>query len=135
GGGLRRADPLPPAAAQYPGGGVPPGRGGGGCRVAACGLAPRAKPQAAPQAGAIMPIFDQGYQHWQGPLSGHGWRWLAIARHGVRVQRKNRILRLLVLLAWLPAVALIVAVALWGLVEQQSETVLGLVRNLLPADV
>ena len=42
-----------------------------------------------------MPIFDQGYQHWQGPLSGHGWRWLAIARHGVRVQLKNRLLRFL----------------------------------------
>ena len=21
-----------------------------------------------------MPIFDQGYQHWRGPLSGHSWR-------------------------------------------------------------
>ena len=31
-----------------------------------------------------MPIFDQGYQHWNGELSGHGWRWYAIARHGVR---------------------------------------------------
>ena len=32
-----------------------------------------------------MPIFDQGYQHWSGTLSGHAWRWLAITRHGVRV--------------------------------------------------
>ena len=32
-----------------------------------------------------MPIFDQGYQHWTGHLSGHAWRWLAITRHGVRV--------------------------------------------------
>ena len=32
-----------------------------------------------------MPIIDQGYQHWSGELSGHAWRWLAIARHGVRV--------------------------------------------------
>ena len=32
-----------------------------------------------------MPIFDQGYQHWQGTLSGHAWRWLTITRHGVRV--------------------------------------------------
>ena len=32
-----------------------------------------------------MPIFDQGYQHWSGTLSGHSWRWLTITRHGVRV--------------------------------------------------
>jgi ABC-type transport system involved in multi-copper enzyme maturation permease subunit len=82
-----------------------------------------------------MPIFDQGYQQWRGPLSGHAWRWLTIARHGVRVQMKNRILRGFVLLAWLPALALVVAVALWGLVEQQSEGVLPLVRGFLPPDV
>jgi ABC-2 type transport system permease protein len=82
-----------------------------------------------------MPIFDQGYQHWRGPLSGHGWRWLAIARHGVRVQMKNRILRFVLLVAWLPALVLVAALAGWGLVEQQSEGVLGLARSMLPADV
>ena len=46
-----------------------------------------------------MPIFDQGYQHWQGKLSGHGWRWLAVARHGVRAQLKNRFVRLMLLMA------------------------------------
>ena len=48
-----------------------------------------------------MPIFDQGYQHWSGTLSGHAWRWLAITRHGVRVALTNRWLRiaLLVVLA------------------------------------
>ena len=79
-----------------------------------------------------MPIFDQGYQHWQGPLAGHAWRWLAVARHGVRVQLKGRILRLLLLVAWLPAVALVVTLALWGLMEQGSESVLGLLGRLLP---
>jgi ABC-type transport system involved in multi-copper enzyme maturation permease subunit len=82
-----------------------------------------------------MPIFDQGYQHWDGPLSGHAWRWLAITRHGIRVQMKNRILRLLLLFAWLPALALVVAVALWGLAEQGSASVLGFLRSILPADV
>src|SRR5262249_19136815 len=95
----------------------------------------RKPPAAFCQGNATMPIFDQGYQHWQGPLSGHGWRWLAIARHGVRVQLRGRILRLLMLLAWLPALALVMAVALWGLVEQQSEGVLRFVRPLLPANV
>jgi ABC-2 type transport system permease protein len=82
-----------------------------------------------------MPIFDQGYQHWKGPLSGHAWRWLAIVRHGVRVQQRNLLLRLLLLLAWLPALALVAAVAVWGLVEQQSESVLAIARLLLPADI
>jgi ABC-2 type transport system permease protein len=79
-----------------------------------------------------MPIFDQGYQHWQGPLSGHGWRWLAIARHGVRVQLKNRFLRFLLLIAWVPAAALVVAVAVWGLVEQRNENVMPFARMFLP---
>jgi ABC-2 type transport system permease protein len=79
-----------------------------------------------------MPIFDQGYQHWKGPLSSHAWRWLAVARHGVRAQLKSRIVRLLLLAAWLPAIALIVVLALWGLLEQRVESVLGLLGRLLP---
>jgi ABC-2 type transport system permease protein len=79
-----------------------------------------------------MPIFDQGYQHWQGPLAGHAWRWLAIARHCVRVQLNGRILRLLLLLAWLPALALVVTLALWGMMEQGSTSVLGMLGRLLP---
>jgi hypothetical protein len=82
-----------------------------------------------------MPIFDQGYQHWQGPLAGHGWRWLAIVRHGVRVQLKNRILLFLVLLAWIPALLLVAAVAVWGLVEQKNQTALDLVGSVFPAEI
>jgi ABC-type transport system involved in multi-copper enzyme maturation permease subunit len=82
-----------------------------------------------------MPIFDQGYQHWQGPLSGHAWRWWAIARNGTRVQTQNRLTRFLLLVSWLPAIALVVAVALWGLVEQKSKTMLDLAGKLLPAAV
>lgn len=81
-----------------------------------------------------MPIFDQGYQHWQGPLSGRLRRWLTIARHGVRVQRNNRILRLLLLCAWIPALGLIAAMVLWGLVERQSEGALAALR-WLPSDL
>jgi ABC-type transport system involved in multi-copper enzyme maturation permease subunit len=82
-----------------------------------------------------MPIFDQGYQHWKGPLSGHAWRWLAVAHHGVRAQLRGRILRLMLLLAWLPALALVVTLAVWGLLEQQAESVLSILRRLLPPDV
>src|SRR5256885_1206790 len=82
-----------------------------------------------------MPIFDQGYQHWRGALSGHAWRWLAIARHGARVQMKNRFLRILLLLAWLPALALIAFMVVWGFVEQGSEIFLGLVSAILPREL
>ena len=44
-----------------------------------------------------MPIFDQGYQHWHGRLSGQAGRWLAITRNGVLVQLKNRWVRWIVI--------------------------------------
>jgi ABC-2 type transport system permease protein len=65
-----------------------------------------------------MPIFDQGYQHWQGTLSGHGWRWLTITRRGVRAQLKNKFLRVVLLFAWVPAIALGGVLIIWGLMEQ-----------------
>ena len=75
-----------------------------------------------------MPIFDQGYQHWSGSLSGYAWRWLTITRHGIRVGMKNPFLRILVIAAWLPAVGLAFMLSLWGLLEQKSP----LVTSLLP---
>jgi ABC-2 type transport system permease protein len=67
-----------------------------------------------------MPIFDQGYQHWQGKLSGQAGRWLAITRHGVRVQLKNRGVRWIIITACVPALAMACIVCLWGLFEQGS---------------
>jgi ABC-2 type transport system permease protein len=75
-----------------------------------------------------MPIFDQGYQHFSGRLSGHAWRWLTITRHGVRIGMKNIFLRLVVITSWLPAVGLAVMLCLWGLLEQKSS----LIQPLLP---
>jgi ABC-2 type transport system permease protein len=71
-----------------------------------------------------MPVFDQGYQHWSGELSGHMWRWLAITRHGLRIAMTGRLLRLVLLLAWLPAIALVFVLCLWGLLERSSDLVL-----------
>jgi ABC-type transport system involved in multi-copper enzyme maturation permease subunit len=82
-----------------------------------------------------MPIFDQGYQHWRGPLSGRMWRWWTIAKQGVRVQMLSRNVRVLMILSWVPALALVTFMALWGLVEKKSEGILAFVRNILPADV
>ncbi len=68
-----------------------------------------------------MPIFDQGYQHWQGTLSGHAWRGLVIARHGMRVGRQNRFVRMLILMSWVPALMLAVTLCVWGLLERSSD--------------
>jgi len=68
-----------------------------------------------------MPIFDQGYQHWQGTLSSHTWRWLTVTRHGVRVMMKNRWARIIMLFAWVPAAGLVAALAAWGLAEQNAD--------------
>ncbi len=82
-----------------------------------------------------MPIFDQGYQHWKGELSGHGWRWLAVTRHGVRALLKSWIVRIMLLVAWLPAIALVTMLTLWGLLEQQAESVIAFLQRLLPPEV
>lgn len=70
-----------------------------------------------------MPIFDQGYQHWNGKLSGHAWRWLAITRHGVRIGLKGKILRIVLFLSMGPALALAGVLCLWGLLENKSKMV------------
>lgn len=82
-----------------------------------------------------MPIFDQGYQHWKGELSGHGWRWMAVTRHGVRSLLRSWIVRIMLLIAWLPAIALVTLLTLWGLLEQQAESVIAFLQRLLPPEV
>ncbi len=67
-----------------------------------------------------MPIFDQGYQHWNGRLSGHAWRWVAVTRQGVRQQLQRRRTKWLVSAAIVPALMLATVLVFWGLLEQQS---------------
>jgi ABC-2 type transport system permease protein len=78
-----------------------------------------------------VPIFDQGYQHWSGQLSGHAWRWLAITRHGVRIGMKSRILRIVTMVSWLPALLLAGALCLWGLLEHKSSMVDSIVQYMM----
>jgi ABC-2 type transport system permease protein len=86
-----------------------------------------------------MPIFDQGYQHWSGTLSGHAWRWLTITRHGVRAGMKNFLLRIFILFTWVPAVVLAGMLCFWGLVEQKSSLLqsgfLGAILSLFPPEM
>jgi ABC-2 type transport system permease protein len=77
-----------------------------------------------------MPIFDQGYQHWKGQLSGHAWRWLAITRHGVRIGMQGRVFRMVLLVSLFPAVGLATAMCLWGLIERKSDLVTTIVQFL-----
>ncbi len=77
-----------------------------------------------------MPIFDQGYQHWEGTLSGHAWRWLAVTRQGVRVQLRKRGTKWTVASAFTPALALAAILIVWGLLEQGS-SLLDPIRPLL----
>ncbi len=70
-----------------------------------------------------MPIFDQGYQHWSGQLSGLPWRWLAITRRGVRTALQGRAVRWALFVAWVPALVLVFVLCVWGLVERQSALV------------
>jgi ABC-2 type transport system permease protein len=70
-----------------------------------------------------MPIFDQGYQHWSGQLSGHTWRWLAVTRHGVRVTLSNPWNRIVLRISLLPAIVLACVLCLWSLLERQSDLI------------
>jgi ABC-2 type transport system permease protein len=82
-----------------------------------------------------MPIFDQGYQHWNGTLGAQGWRWLAITRHGVRVGMKSLIMRIYLLLALAPALVLVFMLCVWGLIERKAESVsslMGIMSFLQP---
>ncbi len=67
-----------------------------------------------------MPIFDQGYQHWDGRLSGQSTRWIAIAARGISVAMDNRWTRLTVLSALGPPLLLALFLVFWGLFEQKS---------------
>jgi len=60
-----------------------------------------------------MPIHDLGYRAWQGTLVPELGRFLAIAVTGVRLAWRNRWLRRIVCMAWLPAVYLSVVVLLY----------------------
>jgi ABC-2 type transport system permease protein len=49
-----------------------------------------------------MPLHDLGYRAWQGRLEPQRRRWWVIAQTGSRLAWKNRWLRRLILIAWVP---------------------------------
>lgn len=60
-----------------------------------------------------MPIHDLGYRAWQGRLMPEVTRFWVIAQTGIALAWKNRWLRRLLLLAWVPALYLGVALFLF----------------------
>lgn len=65
-----------------------------------------------------MPIFDQGYQHWNGQLSSQLWRWWAVTRNGVRMQFRSKLTRFFLVACFGPALGLATFMILWSLFEQ-----------------
>ncbi len=82
-----------------------------------------------------MPIFDQGYQHWDGVTGGRLRRQFAIVRQGLRVQAKNKFVRRVMLAAWSPALVLVTSLVMWGLFEQGIESVVPFMQGFLPKGV
>jgi ABC-type transport system involved in multi-copper enzyme maturation permease subunit len=48
---------------------------------------------------------------------------------------QNRLVRVLLLFAWLPALALVALLAFWGLLEQQAESAIAFLSRLFPPEV
>ena len=85
-----------------------------------------------------MPIFDQGYRHWQGHLSGRSWRWWTITRRGALLQLKNRWVIMAILAAWAPAISLAALLFVWALFEQRSTFLgpfLAMISRALPGEI
>lgn len=82
-----------------------------------------------------MPIFDQGYQHWNGKLSSQLWRWLAITRHGIQMQLRSKLTRYVTIACFGPALALAAFMILWSLFEQGNEYIKPLIAIVLPKEL
>lgn len=52
-----------------------------------------------------MPVYDQGYRHWEGHLSGHALRWLTITVSGIRNLLRNKWMVVLCGISMLPFIA------------------------------
>lgn len=60
-----------------------------------------------------MPIYDQSYKRWEGTFKSHAFRWWVIARGGIKVAFKKKVVKRVFVLALLPFV--VFAVYVYGL--------------------
>ncbi len=82
-----------------------------------------------------MPIFEQGYQHWNGKLASQAWRWWAITRHGVLMQFRSKLTRAVLVLCVGPAFAFAAFMILWSLFEQGNAYIKPLMGFILPKEL
>lgn len=82
-----------------------------------------------------MPIFDQGYQHWNGKLTSQMWRWWAITRNGIQMQLRNKLTRIVTIACFGPALALAAFMILWSLFEQGNSYIKPLFAFFLPKEL
>ena len=82
-----------------------------------------------------MPIFDQGYQHWNGHLASQFWRWWAVTRHGIRMQFRSKLTRFSIATFLAPALALVTFMILWSLFEQGNTYIKPLIQRMLPKEL
>jgi ABC-2 type transport system permease protein len=82
-----------------------------------------------------MPVFEQGYQHWNGKLSSQLWRWWAITRHGVLMQFRSKLTRGLLVMCVGPAFGIAAFMILWSLFEQGNTYIKPLMGMILPKEL
>ncbi len=82
-----------------------------------------------------MPIFEQGYQHWNGKLASQAWRWWAITRHGVLMQFRSKLTRAVLAICVGPAFAIAGFMILWSLFEQGNTYIKPLMGMFLPKEL
>ncbi|HMO35873.1 MAG TPA: hypothetical protein PKA06_07520, partial [Gemmatales bacterium] len=82
-----------------------------------------------------MPIFEQGYQHWNGKLHGQAWRWWAISWHGVRMQLRSTLTRTVLALCIGPAFGIAAFMILWSLFEQGNAYIKPIMGFFLPKEL
>lgn len=66
-----------------------------------------------------MPVVASGYRRWEGVRRGRAWRWLVLARAGVRLTGRSRWLFRFILMAWLPLLYYGVAFFVVGQLTEQ----------------
>jgi len=69
-----------------------------------------------------MPIHDLGYRAWEGRLRPEVTRWWVIAETGVRLAFRSRVLRRMILVAWLPAIYMGTAFFMWEQAAAHPDT-------------
>lgn len=77
-----------------------------------------------------MPIFDQGYQHWEGELRPHWMGSWPIAVNGLKAQLKSIWTRIVFGLGVGACISLVGVLVVWGFIERKATWALPLLNML-----